>query len=333
MTKCHAERSEASRSLVTVRAIIFAAAALLLPTACGGDEGGMREDLSGFAGAFADVGLGLRPLGMGGAYTALATDEHSARWNPALLGEVEDPIAGFSWARQFNLISYSYLAVSYPVKESLGVGAYVITAGDDIYRETTIGAAAGVPGNILFLPELIRIGATVKLYLADYGNDSEGGDDRVQGSAFGYGIDVAAALRLSDEFLFTVVGRDLVNDVTWDSSVKGSYSEGAPRAVAVAGAFQDDQIAISFDFQPPLYSDVPTRLGIGAEIVLLGALKPRLGLSQNFGSGDPNRWVTVGLGVNLEPSFLGPIHHVMFGYTHLIHEIDATPRVGLTIGW
>ncbi len=43
------------------------------------------SDLSGRPGAFADIGLGLRPLAMGGAYIALAADENGARWNPAML--------------------------------------------------------------------------------------------------------------------------------------------------------------------------------------------------------------------------------------------------------
>jgi hypothetical protein len=291
-------------------------------------------ELSGIAGAFADVGLGLRPLGMGGAYSALAYDENAARWNPSLLGEVIDPVAGFSWNKQFNLISYNYLSVAYPIGQNgLGLGAFVVTTGDDIYSETTIGLASGIPGDYIGITDMLRLGGTVKIYMTDYGKDADGGIDRVDGSSTGFGLDLAASVRFSDEFLISLVARDLVNSISWKSSVGGSYSEGVPRVVSLGAGFQDDQMAISCELQPPLYSDVPLRFGVGAELVMLKVLRPRVGMSQNFGAGDPNRWITVGLGIDFAPTFMGPIHQVKFGYTHMIHDIDATPRVGLTLGW
>ncbi len=296
-------------------------------------------ELSGKPFAFADVGLGLRPLGMGGAYTALAVDEHAVRWNPSLLGDVLDPTAGFSWANQFSVVSYNYASISYPVSDiGLGVGAYFLSAGDDVYRETTIGFGAGLTGDNLKLPENILFGSTIKIYLASYGNDPDGGIDRVTGSAGGFGLDLAASWRPSDQFMLALVGRDLINTVSWtsdniDHSTKGSYSEGVPRVIDLAGAFQDEKFAVSFSVQPSLYADVPTHINFGFEFAMLKVLKPRLGLSQNFGSGDPNRQVSIGLGIDLDPTFTGPIRQIKFGYTHLIHNIDSTPRVGLSVSW
>ncbi len=299
----------------------------------------IASNISGLPGAFADVGLGLRPLGMGGAYTALAVDEHAVRWNPSLLGDVLDPAAGFSWTKQFNVISYNYASLAYPISTiGLGVGAYFLSAGDDVYRETTIGIGAGVTGDNLKLPDNLLLGSTIKIYLADFGKDLGGGADRVQGSGSGFGLDLAASWRFSDEVIVALVGRDLINTISWtsdntDHSTKGSYSEGVPRIIDLAGAYQDEKFAVSFDVQPSFYSDVPTRIGFGFEFAMLKVLKPRLGLSQNFGTGDPNRQVSVGLGIDLEPSFTGPIRQIKFGYTHLIQHIDSTPRVGLTISW
>lgn len=296
-------------------------------------------DLSGIPGAFADVGLGIRPLGMGSAYTALAMDEHAVRWNPSLLGEVLDPSAGFSWTKQFNIIDYNYISIAYPVSDiGLGVGGYFISSGDEIYSETTIGLGAGMTGDNLKLPDNLLLGSTVKIYLADYGNDQAGGVERVTGSAAGFGLDLAASWWINEEFIIALVGRDLINTLSWDSdnidhSTKGSYSEGVSRVIDIGGAFQDDQIAISFGIQPSLYSDVPTRLGFGFEFIMLKAFKPRVGLSQNLGKTEANRQVSIGLGIDLEPSFTGPIRQIKFGYTHLIHDIDSTPRVGLSIAW
>jgi len=304
---------------------------LALALVCAGNAD--AADLSGISGSFADIGLGLRPIGMGGAYTALASDENAARWNPSLLANVYDPIAGFSWAKQFNVVGYSYIAAAYPIGEVLGVGAYFISAGDEVYRETTIGLSAGVAGTKFKLPEMFSFGGTVKIYTSSFGNDESGGVNRVTGSAFGYGFDLAASAQVTDEIVLSVVGKDLVNTISWDSSVDGKYDEGVPRAIVFAGAYQDDQMAISFDLQPSFYSDAPGRFGVGTELTMFGVIKPRVGMMQNLGSSDANRWVTIGMGINLEPKWLGPIRIINFGYTHMLHDIDSAPRVGLTIGW
>ncbi len=296
-------------------------------------------ELSGLSGSFADIGLGLRPLGMGGAYTALAFDEHAVRWNASLLGDVLDPSAGFSWAKQFNIISYNYASIAYPISDmGLGVGGYIISAGDDVYRETTIGLGAGITGDNFQLSENILFGSTLKIYLANFGQDAGGGTDRVEGSAGGFGLDLAASYRFTDELIFALVGRDLINTISWssdnaDHSTKGDYSEGVPRVIDLAAAYQNTKFAASFGIQPSLYSDSPTRVGFGFEVVMMKVFKPRLGISQNFGSDDSNRQVSLGLGIDLDPSFAGPIRKVKFGYTHLIQHIDSTPRVGLTVSW
>ena len=38
--------------------------------------------------AFSDIGLGARPMGMGGSFVALANDANSVFWNPAGLSQV-----------------------------------------------------------------------------------------------------------------------------------------------------------------------------------------------------------------------------------------------------
>ena len=59
--------------------------------------------------AFVDVGYGARPMGMGGAFTALANDAHAVLWNPAGLIRLKHTNATFMWTKQFNLIPYYFL--------------------------------------------------------------------------------------------------------------------------------------------------------------------------------------------------------------------------------
>jgi len=292
------------------------------------------QDLSGRPGAFADINLGLKPLGMGGAYTALAADENAPRWNPALLTRVENFTTGFTWTRQFSLISYNYLTLALPLKSGVGLGAYAVSAGDEVYRETTVGLSAGFPAVKLGIPlERLSVGGSLKIYLASFGNNTDGEADRVTGSAWGGGLDLGLHYQASPTVSLAAVGRDVVNDIKWDSSVKGKYGEGVPTVLALSGAVVRPRMTLGLEYQPGLYNDVPDRLMAGAELRIGSWLRPRLGMAQNLGGGDLNRAVTAGLGLEFATGYLGPVKEVKFGYTHLFHKINPSPRVGIILTW
>ena len=50
---------------------------------------GASSGASKYAGEFLNTGVGARPMGMGGAFTALCEDVHAVYWNPA--GLVHSP--------------------------------------------------------------------------------------------------------------------------------------------------------------------------------------------------------------------------------------------------
>jgi len=62
--------------------------------------------------ALLEIGVGARPLGMGGAFVGLADDENAAFYNPAALAFLED--LGFTslYSRQFQLLDYGALGVA-----------------------------------------------------------------------------------------------------------------------------------------------------------------------------------------------------------------------------
>lgn len=316
--------------------IIFAGlflVAVLLPTML------CADDLSGKPGAFADVGLGLRSLGMGGAYSALASDEDASRWNPALLDAVRDPVAGFCWTRQFNLIDYQYLSLAIPVgrnigySNDIGIGAYVVSAGDAAYRETTIGIAAGIDAPRVRIPvENLRFGTTIKIMMTSFGDDEEGGEDRVTGSSFGYSLDLGVHYQVSEQLSFALVSRELINGINWDSSVDGTYSEGLPRQVVLAAGYELEKSTFGLEYHPSFYDDTSDRLVMGAELQIFSLMVGRVGFAQNLDGADQNRWITAGVGMNIATN-LGGIRLIQFGYTHLFHDIDHSPRVGLVVGW
>lgn len=292
------------------------------------------QELSGRPGAFADIGLGLRPVGMGGAYSALAVDENGSRWNPSMLAGVKTFNAGFTWTKQFSLIDYHYLAVAVPIQKNFGAGAYVVTAGDDVYRETTFAISAGIGMSKLRIPvENMNLGATAKIRTTSFGNNIDSGDDQVTGSAFGYAFDFGLNYKASDGLTLALVMRDVAGDLKWDSSYEGEYTENVPRTLVIGGAIEKEKVILAMEYLPGLYNDVSDRVVVGGELVLFRILRPRFGFAQDLGSGDVNRWMTIGLGIEITSKFLNPIKKVHFGYTHMLHEIDPTPRVGLSLCW
>lgn len=292
------------------------------------------ETLSGIPAAFVDIGLGIRPLGMGGAYVAIADGENGARWNPAALAHQQQLSAGFTWTKQMNMIPYNYLAGNLPFRR-MGVGFYIENAGDDVLMENTVGIGGGVTGDRLFGQawEDFSIGATVKLRWASFGNNDDGGVGQVTGDAIGVGFDIG--LYYSVPFVrglsAGVMWRDLYNTMSWDSSVSGRYTENIPKMMTLAVAYRyGTRTLLAFDIQPPLYGDVDPRIALGGEYKLLKIISLRSGIAQNLGTNKINRDLMVGLGVNLRIAGTAMLEA---GVSYLFDELNNTPRVGLIFKW
>ena len=71
---------------------------------------------AGKAGAFLRVGVGARPLGMGGAFTAISNDVYGSYWNPAGLGQLNS----VQLMGMYSLLTLdrtlNYAATAFPVK-------------------------------------------------------------------------------------------------------------------------------------------------------------------------------------------------------------------------
>lgn len=65
--------------------------------------------------AFLKVGVGARPLGMGGAYTAIADDVNALSWNPAGLATLKSREAGFMHSELGAQTRYDFLGFAQPL--------------------------------------------------------------------------------------------------------------------------------------------------------------------------------------------------------------------------
>ncbi len=90
-----------------------------------------------YAGEFLSIGVGGRPLGMGGAYVAIANDVTAGYYNPAGLAKLNYPqIALMHDERYGNLVNYNYAAVAIPYGKDYTFGVSVMRLGVDGIPDT-----------------------------------------------------------------------------------------------------------------------------------------------------------------------------------------------------
>jgi len=90
-----------------------------------------------YAGEFMAIGVGGRPLGMGGAYTALANDVTAGYYNPAGLIRINYPQISLMHDERFgNLVNYDYAGVALPYGSDMSFGLSVMRLGVDGIPDT-----------------------------------------------------------------------------------------------------------------------------------------------------------------------------------------------------
>ncbi|NLO90770.1 MAG: PorV/PorQ family protein [Elusimicrobia bacterium] len=81
---------------------------------------------------FLNLGVGARPLGMGGAYTAVAEGAEAAYWNPAGLAQVQKMAGTFMRANYVEGITYNYFSYAYRFNQTtvMSASAMMTDIGD-----------------------------------------------------------------------------------------------------------------------------------------------------------------------------------------------------------
>lgn len=117
-------------------------------------SGELRAQGSGnkYAGEFLAIGVGGRPLGMGGAYVSLVNDVTAGYWNPGALAFVNYPQMSLMHDERFgNLVNYDYGAVAIPFGTSASIGLSIIRLGVDNVPNTQNALVKGLNNTGYFL--------------------------------------------------------------------------------------------------------------------------------------------------------------------------------------
>lgn len=287
-------------------------------------------------GAFSEVGFGVRPGGMGNAYTAISNDANAFLTNPAGLLLGARPIFTANYAKLFGIVPSGYFGVLHPMGKRWSLGGGFLFLGDDALMENTFGvsAAATLPnfpigGNEIYFDQM-SFGITVKGRWASFGNNSNGGVNQVRGSGSGYAVDLGYLLKIDRKLTIGLMLRDLFNSFSWNSSAKGRYHEGLPATLRFGGSYILDGITIALDFRKKLHKDTTSRSYFGVEKTFFKILMLRAGFSNNLASSELNRRWTFGFSL-----LRGVMDDYLVGVNtaYRVDNLDHLFRFGLDFSW
>jgi hypothetical protein len=101
-------------------------------------------------GAFTDSGWGVRPMGMGGAFTAVANDSNANIYNPAGIAQLQDKEVSFMSSKLFTGLEgvdlgQNFLSYVHPVSDSFGSLGFSWQSmySQNLYREDTVAFSYG----------------------------------------------------------------------------------------------------------------------------------------------------------------------------------------------
>lgn len=179
-------------------------------------------------GTFNDVGLGTRPLGMGGAFVAVADDANAAQENPAGMAffEKQARMASFTHSNLFSMAELSRDFLAYAQADS-GFGAFGLTwnrfaANLDPEQWTedafSYAGAKQVSGGGDDAWPKMAVGWQAKYMRVDSGlSEALGGGSVGGGTATGYGVSLGMLVKLRPSLSVGLVAQDLYSTISWAS--------------------------------------------------------------------------------------------------------------------
>ena len=176
-----------------------------------------EEGEAGAAGAYLRMGLGARPMGMGGSYVAVSNDAYASYWNPAGLVQVGNHQIGSMYGAMALERDFYHASYAHGNGLDVGVGIGWIRFGvDEIEERDTQGQLLGTfddAENTYSLSfakgfaSLASIGVSAK-YLTHSLHDA---------TAAGFGFDIGLLVRPTEIVSIGLVFQDIGTELEWDT--------------------------------------------------------------------------------------------------------------------
>ena len=193
------------------------------------------------AATFNNIGVGARPLGLGGAFVALADDSNAADYNAAGLGYIDDIHLGVTHAQRFNgLITYNAASGVIPFGRLGAIGASlgILAEDSEVYREQTFRFSYG---NALF--KQFAIGANLKLFGTSFDETNEFVVENpyfVQTSSSAVSFDLGV---IAKPFQSLSLGASVENLLPADMSISDAQTDTVPLNIRAGLAYRLASIA------------------------------------------------------------------------------------------
>ncbi len=169
----------------------------------------------GYPGGFLRMGIGARPLGMGGAFVALADDGTAAFWNPAGLGQLDKPQLASMYTRMSLDRTHHFVGYAQPIRgfatisiSWLNYGVAHID-GRDVLGQPTGDFSDAENAYLLSIGRKIGhalfVGGTLK-FLRHQLADKQ---------ASGSGMDLGAMLKFSEAFRIGATIQNISAGIQW----------------------------------------------------------------------------------------------------------------------
>lgn len=288
-----------------------------------------QDNTGGKAGAFLRMGIGARPMAMGGAFVSVADDGTSAYWNPAGLVqldkmEISSMYMMSSLDRKYNFLNY---ATPIKNKESIQAGAIsIINTGVGNIRERDTSDVylgkfneeeyAFLLSYARVMGEKMAIGLNFKYLLNNFVGVRQGnGENKGKGT----GLDVGLLYKASDDVLIGLMCQDIGSFMKWETE----HVDYLPLDVRLGCSVSFLQGKMTMSIEGEKIEDRKgAKFHFGTEYWLLnGGVGLRAGVNDTYPS--------VGLGIKL-PISKADLHlDYSFGpdrFSEFKDEIDASKR-------
>jgi hypothetical protein len=277
----------------------------------------------GYAGSFLRIGLGARPMALGGAFVAIDDDPYSAYYNPAGLPFLKNKYITTSIMILSLDRTLNYLSFSRNLKPSGGFSIGWINAGvgnidERDFEGEKIGTINYSENAFYFsfaqaFKKNVAVGLTGKiLYHKLY-----------QITAKGFGWDFGVLIKPKRNLNFGILIKDLNASYTWNSNKvyeRGTVTEDKfPYETKGGFSYYIEKYNILFSSDVSKNGKSDAHIHIGIEKVLYNQFSLRGGINKNN--------ICFGGGVRF--SFLGKVSFIDYSFENV--EFDESPNQILTL--
>lgn len=269
---------------------------------------------------FLRLDANARAVGIGGAYTALATDANALLYNPAGLARLRSSEVTFMHNQYAQGVTQQYIGLG--LKNGWGAQFNYASLGD--VPRTTISNPGGAGGRLNVSDTSLGVGYGHALTpnLAVGGGFKYIGESLGDTSANGWALDGGALYRMPD-FKNLTLGGSLLN---LGPPVKfGSSKEKLPTALRLGAGYTlkvpHQDLTFALDISKSVLDKV--RLGLGAETLINDHFAARLGF---------NTRSDAGLGVSIGAGWRGPKVSADYAFVPL-GDLGTAHRISFTLRW